>query len=90
MKIKKSAFYIFTMIFSLHSSAFAEPSVADVQYRAQQGQPIAQYHLGIMLLTGEGTPKNLQLAKKWFQQAANTGDVDAKEMLKSLERKIKT
>ncbi|MCT9167256.1 hypothetical protein B9X71_14170 [Acinetobacter baumannii] len=66
MKIKKSAFYIFTMIFSLHSSAFAEPSVADVQYRAQQGQPIAQYHLGIMLLTGEGTPKNLQLAKKWF------------------------
>ena len=41
MKIKKSAFYIFTVIFSLHSSAFAEPSVADIQYRAEQGQAVA-------------------------------------------------
>ncbi|HAV5339936.1 TPA: sel1 repeat family protein [Acinetobacter baumannii] len=86
MKIKKSAFYIFTMIFSLHSSAFAEPSVADVQYRAQQGQPIAQYHLGIMLLNGEqGVVKNYEQAFKWFQHAADAGDSDAKEMLKSLE-----
>lgn len=38
-----------------------------------------------MYLNGEGTPKVLQLAKKWFQQAANAGDTDAKEMLKSLE-----
>jgi TPR repeat protein len=38
-----------------------------------------------MYLNSESTPKNLQLAKKWFQKAANTGDVDAKEMLKSLE-----
>jgi len=41
--------------------------------------------LAQMYLNGEGTPKNLPLAKKWFQQAANTGDADAKEMLKSLE-----
>jgi TPR repeat protein len=38
-----------------------------------------------MYLNGEGTPKNPQLAKKWFQQAADAGDVDAKEVLKSLE-----
>ncbi|EXE84537.1 sel1 repeat family protein [Acinetobacter baumannii 532279] len=38
-----------------------------------------------MYLNGEGSPKNLQLAKKWFQQAADAGDSDAKEMLKSLE-----
>ena len=36
---KKSAF-IYLMIFSLHSSAFAEPSVADIQYRAEQGNPL--------------------------------------------------
>ncbi|MFH4193091.1 sel1 repeat family protein, partial [Acinetobacter baumannii] len=56
------------------------------QYRAQQGQPIAQYHLGIMLLTGEqGVVKNYEQAFKWFQHAADAGDSDAKEMLKSLE-----
>ena len=75
MKIKSLLLYIYHD-FSLHSSAFAEPSVADVQYRAQQGQPIAQYHLGIMLLTGEqGVVKNYEQAFKWLTAADQNGSV---------------
>ncbi len=82
MKIKKSAFYIFMVIFSLHSSAFAEPSVADIQYRAEQGQPVAQYHLGMMLLSGEqGVVKNYEQAFKWLTAADQNGSVGAKYSL---------
>lgn len=82
MKIKKSAFYIFTVIFSLHSSAFAEPSVADIQYRAEQGQAVAQYHLGMMLLSGEqGVVKNYEQAFKWLTVADQNGSMGAKYSL---------
>lgn len=82
MKIKNTTFYIFTMIFSLHSSAFAEPSVADIQYRAEQGQSVAQYHLGMMLLSGEqGVVKNYEQAFKWLTVADQNGSMGAKYSL---------
>lgn len=40
-----------------------------------------------MYLNSESTPKNLQLAKKWFQQTAHVGDSDTKEMLKNYRMK---
>ena len=41
---------------------------------AQRGDPVAQYHLGLMYLNGEGTRQNPAEAAKWFRLAAEQGD----------------
>lgn len=63
----------------------AEPTVQEIQQMAEQGQPTAQYHLGMMYLSGQGTPQNTSMAKKWLQQAAVQGDHEAKAALKNLK-----
>ena len=45
-----------------------------VQPLAQRGDPVAQYHLGLMYLNGEGTRQNPAEATKWFRLAAEQGD----------------
>ncbi|CCQ72341.1 Conserved Sel1-like TRP-containg protein of unknown function [Magnetospira sp. QH-2] len=44
---------------------------------AEQGNPIAQYRLGVMYDRGEGVPENDQIAFKWFERAAVQGHRDA-------------
>lgn len=44
---------------------------------AENGNPDAQYFLGIMLLNGEGVKKNWPEAAKWFEASAHQGDVGA-------------
>jgi TPR repeat protein len=44
---------------------------------AKEGDPVAQYSLGIMSLLGQGTPVDLAEAKDWFQKAANQGHLEA-------------
>jgi TPR repeat protein len=41
---------------------------------ALSGDPVAQYHLGLMYLNGEGTRQNAAEATKWFRLAAEQGD----------------
>ena len=50
---------------------------------AEHNESDAQYNIGLMYLKGEGTEKNVQLAKQWLQLASNQGDLDAKELLKT-------
>jgi len=44
---------------------------------AQQGDPAAQYNLGVLLFNGTGTPVDYKAAFKWFIQAAKQGRHDA-------------
>ena len=45
--------------------------------RAEAGDAIAQYNLGVLYAAGLGTPVNNQEAMKWFLMAAEQGDADA-------------
>ncbi len=45
----------------------------------------AQFYMGLMYETGRGTDKDLELSKKWYQKAADSGDEIAKQRLVTLE-----
>lgn len=42
---------------------------------------VAQYHLGMMHLYGQGVSEDKELAKKWFEKSAEQEDADAQTML---------
>ena len=42
--------------------------------RAEAGDPIAQYDLGMMYLDGDGVGKDSKEAVKWFRKAADQGN----------------
>ena len=44
---------------------------------AEQGNPWAQYDLGLMYSNGQGVPQNVQEAAKWYRKAADQGDAGA-------------
>ena len=52
---------------------------------AEEGQVMAQFHLGRMYLDGKGVPKDLEEAVKWFRKAADQGDALALWALENLE-----
>jgi uncharacterized protein len=41
---------------------------------AERGDVIAQYHLGLMYMNGEGTRQNAAEATRWLRLAAEQGD----------------
>lgn len=49
---------------------------------------LAQYHLGLMYLEGNGVAMDTKIAEKWFKKAANSGHVQADGELKKLYKKI--
>ena len=44
---------------------------------AERGDVVAQNNLGLMYLRGDGVPKDLKEAVKWYQKAADQGDARA-------------
>ena len=52
---------------------------------AQAGNPHSQYHLALMLESGEGGQTDLQQSLAWFQEAADQGQLDA---MLAMARKI--
>lgn len=48
-------------------------SLPDLQKLANQGDPDAQYQMGILYHNGEGVPQSDTMAVEWFQRAANQG-----------------
>ena len=48
---------------------------------AVQGNPTAQYDLGIMYADGIGVPQDYALAIEWFTKSAEQGDLDAQVIL---------
>ena len=48
---------------------------------AKQGDAMAQIYIGVMYEHGEGVPENDTEAVKWYEKAADQGDVDAQRKL---------
>ena len=51
---------------------------------ARSGYMVAQYNVGVMYEKGAGTAADATKARHWLQRAADKGDEDAREKLKSL------
>lgn len=54
---------------------------------AEQGNPEAQFSLGVMFQNGEGVPKNFETAIRWFLKASDNGNKDAKKALENINRR---
>ncbi len=50
-----------------------EQLVHDIQLLAEQGDPEAQFSIGLRYDLGDGVERNPKLAAKWFTMAANSG-----------------
>ncbi len=50
---------------------------AYLRHKAENGEGMAQYHLGARCESGNGTPQSLREAVKWYQKAAFQGVVQA-------------
>ena len=48
-------------------------TIAEWRARAEQGDAIAQYNLGVMYTKGEGVPRDNGEAVRWFRKAAQQG-----------------
>ncbi len=48
---------------------------------AQQGDPVAQYNMGVLYINGQGFPKNVKQAIKWFEMSAEQGYANAQYVL---------
>lgn len=57
---------------------FTQNAVVALQQAAAQGVSQAQYLLGVAYEQGSGVPIDLDLAMKWYHQAALQGDTNAK------------
>ena len=55
-----------------------------IYHAARSGYVIAEYGVGLMYERGAGTARDLAKARRWLQRAADKGDEDAREKLKSL------
>ena len=48
---------------------------------AEQGEPFAQWRLGVMYLNGHGVPQDYSQAARWFRCAAEQGDAHGQRWL---------
>jgi len=53
---------------------------------AAQGNATAQYHLGLSLVNGHGTPTNVTEGAQWYRKAADAGSTSATATLVRLAR----
>jgi TPR repeat protein len=51
---------------------------------ANMGDPIAQYNLGLMYMTGQGTPEDFKKQVYWFTKSAEQGNANAQLYIASL------
>lgn len=58
----------------------------DCRRAAEAGLVEAQFNLGLMYSTGQGLPQDYVLAHKWFNLAAMSGNVEAREIRAELAR----
>ena len=55
----------------------AEQVFAACRRLAREGDAVAQFNLGVMYQNGQGAPRDLSEAARWFRKAADQGYVDA-------------
>ena len=59
----------------------AQVDIADLRARAEQGNALAQFNLGVNYTSGEGVPQDDVEATRWFRLAAEQGHLGAQEFL---------
>ncbi len=68
--------------------AVLKNTIAYEKARANEGSSWAQYKLGVRYLNGDGVEKNETTARKWQQVAADNGESQAQNKLKTLNSKV--
>ena len=58
--------------------------IADLRRKADQGDPEAQFGLGLAYSLGHGVPQDYAKARQWYEKAAAQGYTDAHVGLKML------
>jgi FOG: TPR repeat, SEL1 subfamily len=58
-----------------------------IKKKAEQGDPEAQYNLGLCYAHGHGFVKDYSKAVKWFRKAAAQGDAEAQSALAGIDKK---
>lgn len=61
-----------------------QQALMEFQRAAEDGDPNAQYNVGLMYLKGEGTTADQTVALRWFRRAARQGQTDAQTFLGAL------
>ena len=64
------------LLFFIPNFSFAQ-SFNEVKESAEQGDAEAQFNLGIMYYTGEGTLTDKKQAFYWYKKSAEQGDAEA-------------
>lgn len=59
------------------SNSFCGDAIDDLRISAEQGDARAQFGLGLAYHLGEGVPKDVSVAAKWYLKAAEQGYADA-------------
>jgi TPR repeat protein len=83
VKKPKKVLYLMLALLAYSPLAWAGPdtSADAVRKAAQQGDVGAQHSLGLIYFTGQGVPKDLAEAAKWFREAAEKGFAASQYML---------
>ena len=66
---------------SLKLSTRGNKDLANTLKRAQQGNPQAQYDLGVMYANGQGVPQDFKEAVKWYKLSAEQENAQAQHIL---------
>ena len=77
---------LFSLVVVLPALAQDETSV--FRTKAEQGQAVAQFNLGVMYAKGNGVPKDLVQAHMWFNLSGAKGTEEAKLKLETLEKQM--
>ncbi len=80
MKTILKALFLFVSL-ALAGSVFAQVDFESTKARAEAGDAVAQFNLGMMYADGTGVTQSEQEAVKWYQLAAEQGDADAQYKL---------
>jgi TPR repeat protein len=78
MPLLRRLLNVFILLLVLCASLFAEvPNFEEVKKRAEAGNAVAQFNLGVMYAGGMGVPKDDVEAVKWYRKAADQGVASA-------------
>ena len=58
--------------------------IYELTLKAEQGDAVAQFNLGVKYDNGQGVPQDYAEAVKWYRKAAEQGDAGAIVVLKAL------
>lgn len=86
IKYIKLALTICSVIIMDTGYANTTNEIAQLTQKADQGDAAAQYSLGMFYLKGEGVPKDLPKAKKYFQQACSNKNQNGCKMYNTLTK----